>query len=112
VGEPKKGACVIGEFDSGEHVMGELDDFIKEISMLLLFIMELQLELSEASEASGKLGDPIHLLGGWIIQICLVIIALHSENQLQTWLASVYQVLVTSPLRNSNEKPNAHFVFK
>ena len=54
MGESKKGACVIEEFDSGEHVMGELDDFIKEVSMLLLFIMELQLELEIEAGAGGK----------------------------------------------------------
>ena len=42
-GESKRGASVIREFHLGAHVTGELDDISKEVSMLLLFVMEQEL---------------------------------------------------------------------
>jgi hypothetical protein len=43
VGELERGASDIREFHLGARVMGELDDISKEVSMLLLFVMEQEL---------------------------------------------------------------------
>ena len=45
VNASERGARVVRKFHSGAHVAGELDNISKEVSIPLLFVMELELEI-------------------------------------------------------------------